>query len=67
MIAKKKQLNINELKGSSLQFSLQSCQLYSSTCLQAQVVLYSVCKELRIHNQHLKAFSFAGLFANNSN
>lgn len=48
MIAKKYILKIIELAHSSLQVSLQSCQLSPSTSLQVQEVSYSVCKEKTI-------------------
>jgi hypothetical protein len=48
MIAKKTQLIINVLGDSSLQGSLQSCQLSTLTSLQVQEVLYSVCKEKKL-------------------
>lgn len=41
MIAKKNILIISKLKKSSLQVSLQSCQLSTLTCLQDQVALFA--------------------------
>jgi len=75
MIAKNKQLNNNALKKSSLQFSLQSCQLstYSATllplalCLQKQMFLQTVCKENSIQYQSINKIPVAALFAKNSN
>jgi len=75
MIAKNKQLNISVLKNSSLQFSLQSCQLstYCATllpfalCLQKHMFLQMVCKENSIQYQSINKSPFAALFAKNSN
>lgn len=41
MIAKKNILIVSKLKKSSLQVSLQSCQLSTLTCLQDQVALFA--------------------------
>ncbi len=67
MIAKKNILNTNELQNSSLQFSLQRCQLSLLTCLQVQEVFIVAYKERNALNQHVNQFSFAGLFVNNPN
>jgi hypothetical protein len=75
MIAKNKQLNISVLKKSSLQTSLQSCQLntYSlhlaplAFSLQKPKLLQTVCKEKTINNQVVDKILFAGSFAKNSN
>jgi len=75
MIAKNIKLNISELKKSSLQFSLQSCQLSTfsvplltlALCLQKLMFLQTVCKVNPIQYQSIKKFSFASLFAKNSN
>lgn len=66
MIAKKIMLLINELENSSLQSSLQSCQLRTSTCLLVQAVSFADCKEKTIENQSVNKISFANLFAQNS-
>jgi len=67
MIAKNNTLIINCLYKSSLQVSLQSCQLTSLTCLQDQAALFTDCKEKTIHNQRVKYFLFAAFFADNLN
>ncbi len=63
MNAKKNILIFNDLENSSLQPSLQSCQLSHSTCLQVQEVLFSTCKENEIDNQEIEKTLFVSLFA----
>jgi hypothetical protein len=67
MIAKKIILIINEFQNSSLQVSLQSCQLSSLISLQAQVVSFADCKEQISVNQSIYPDFFASLFAINPN
>jgi len=75
MIAKNRLLNNSALKKSSLQVSLQSCQLktYSlhlaplAFSLQKPKLLQTVCKEKTINNQVIDKIPFAGSFAKNSN
>lgn len=67
MIAKKNILIISDLQNSSLQVSLQSCQLSTSTSLQVQAVLFAVCKEQTAINQRIHPNIFASLFASNTN
>jgi len=75
MIAKNRLLNNSALKKSSLQVSLQSCQLktYSlhlaplAFSLQKPKLLQTVCKEKTIKNQVINKISFAGPFAKKPN
>jgi hypothetical protein len=67
MIAKKKTLIVNCLENSSLQVSLQSCQLSTSTSLLVQAVSVSFWKEQTVINQRIHPNIFASLFASNPN
>ncbi len=67
MIAKNKYMIFSGLNDFSLQFSLQSCQLIRWSCLQVSKQLFSISKEEETHNQCIKLFLFAALFAIISN
>lgn len=67
MIAKKTHLTFSNLQIFSLQFSLQSCQLNPSLCLQIQVLTSLFCKEKQSDNQQLNQTLSATLLAKQPN
>lgn len=67
MIAKKKVLIYNDLQKSSLQFSLQSCQLSPLIFCPLNLLSQLGCKEKHANIQGIDANFFAALFAKPSN
>ncbi|MCG9879079.1 MAG: hypothetical protein MH472_00630 [Bacteroidia bacterium] len=66
-IANENFLYFSDLPFIRLQHRLQNTQLSSLTCLLAQEVSYSICKERGTINQSFNQIFFAGMFANNLN